>query len=100
MHSSISSPEIKGGTMYRILSKRNFLNVSDLAKLASAVSAFFGLEVIVEDADFDPSTTSADLRVITPNGKTVAYMVLVFILAINIGHLTQRLLQLGKAWQN
>ena len=59
--------------MYRILSKRNFLNVSDLAKLASAVSAFFGLEVIVEDADFDPSTTSADLRVITPNGKTVAY---------------------------
>jgi len=39
--------------------------------MAEMVSEFYGLDVILDPADFNPSSKNADLKIITPSGKVV-----------------------------
>lgn len=44
---------------------------ADLRKVAGTISEFYGLDVILEESDFNPRSNVATIRVVTPTGKEV-----------------------------
>jgi len=44
---------------------------SELKKIAEMVSKFYGLDVVLDPADFSPASTHADLKIVTPSGTVV-----------------------------
>ena len=45
---------------------------SELRKFAEVVSEFYGLDVLIDEGDFNPYEGRADMKVITPSGKVIA----------------------------
>lgn len=55
----------------KIKTKEKFNFLVDLTQMAQIIENFYGLDVEVRDADFNPAPYVADFHVVTPNGKTV-----------------------------
>lgn len=51
--------------------KARIRNKVGMERIANMVSEFYKLDVVVEKADFNPDSSRADLKVITPSGETV-----------------------------
>ena len=57
--------------MIKVTIKTKIRNKADMEKIAIMVADFYGLEVVVDRADFNPNTRRADLKVMSPTGKVV-----------------------------
>lgn len=45
---------------------------SELRRFAEIVSEYYGLNVIIDEADFNPFNGRADFKILTPSGKVIA----------------------------
>lgn len=60
--------------MIKFAEKMNmkFNNQAGLLEIANVAAKFYGLDIHVDEADFNPDQDRADLKVVTPSGKVVA----------------------------
>ena len=46
-------------------------NSSELRMIAEVVSKYYGLDVLIDEADFNPYEGRVDMKILTPSGKII-----------------------------